>query len=187
MRELANIPVLEIDRASMIARKEHVLDGSGRKSSRVRRVCVDFHQDNLGTHLTGADWSANLKTLFIWEGVTNYLDAESVDAVFDFFAQGAPAGSRIIFTYVHVGVLEGAFAAPGLERLTAVLRDYGEPWTFGFEPKEVPGYLQQKGIQLLFDLGAAEYRQKYMPPVKKPIGYEFYRVALAEKVRDAAG
>jgi hypothetical protein len=58
--------------------------------------------------------------------------------VFDYFAQGALPGSRIIFTYVHVGVLDGAFAARGLERLTAVLRACGEPWTFGFEPKEVP-------------------------------------------------
>jgi O-methyltransferase involved in polyketide biosynthesis len=124
--------------------------------------------------------------LFIWEGVTNYLDTQSVEAVFNFFARDASSGSRIIFTYVHAGVLKSRFATPGVSRLTAALRAYGEPWTFGFMPEEVPAYLAKKGIRLLIDLGAAEYRGKYMPPVNKLIGYEFYRAALAEKVGDAA-
>jgi O-methyltransferase involved in polyketide biosynthesis len=124
--------------------------------------------------------------LFIWEGVTNYLDSRSVEAVFDFFARDAAIGSRMIFTYVHADLLNGRFVAPGVARLTAVLRAYGEPWTFGFKPEEVPGYLARKGIRLLNDLGAAEYRGKYMHPVNKLVGYEFYRVALAEKVGDAA-
>ena len=114
--------------------------------------------------------------------MTNYLDNRSVEAVFDFFARDAAIGSRIIFTYVHADVLNSKFAAPGVVRLTAALRAYGEPWTFGFRPEEVPAYLAKKGIRLLNDLGAAEYRAKYMPPVNKLIGYEFYRAALAEKV-----
>ena len=95
-------------------------------------------------------------------------------------------GSRIIFTYVHADVLNNSFAAPGVLRLANALRAYGEPWTFGFKPEEVPAYLAKKGLQLLIDLGAAEYRGKYMSPVKKLIGYEFYRAALAEKVGHAA-
>ena len=118
--------------------------------------------------------------------MTNYLDLRSVDAIFNFFARDASIGSRIIFTYVHADVLNRKFTAPGVARLTAALSAYGEPWTFGFLPEEVPAYLVKKGIRLLADLGAAEYRARYMPPVNKRIGYEFYRVALAEKVGYAA-
>lgn len=71
-------------------------------------------------------------------------------------------------------------------RLTADLRLYGQPWTFGFKPEEVPAYLAKNGLHLLNDLGAAEYRGKYMAHVKKLIGYEFYRAAFAEKVGHAA-
>jgi methyltransferase (TIGR00027 family) len=186
MRELANIPVFEVDRAAMITRKESLLSRGGRRQSQIRRVSVDFREDNLGDRLAEAGCSADIRTLFIWEGVTNYLDAESVDAVFSLFARGVCPGSRIIFTYVHAAVLDGRFATPGLGRLSAGLRAYGEPWTFGFKPEEVPSYLAKKGIRLVIDLGAAEYRQRYMPPVKKLIGYEFYRVALAEKEGNAA-
>jgi methyltransferase (TIGR00027 family) len=186
MRELENMPVFEVDRAAMIARKERILSRSHRTPSRIRRLGVDFQNDNLGNRLAQAGWSANLRTLFIWEGVTNYLDTRSVEAVFNFFAGEPCCGSRIIFTYVHADVLNGSFATPGVLRLTAALRACGELWTFGFKPEEVPAYLAKKGLSLLIDLGAAEYRGKYMAPVKKRIGYEFYRAALAEKVGNAA-
>jgi O-methyltransferase involved in polyketide biosynthesis len=118
MRELANMPVFEVDRAAMIARKERVLGGSDLKPSHIRRIGVDF------------------------------------------FARDASLGSRIVFTYIHAGVLDGSFATPGIGRLNAALRAYREPWTFGFQPEEVPAYLVKKGIRLLIDLGAAEYRRK---------------------------
>jgi methyltransferase (TIGR00027 family) len=169
-----------------LSRKERVLTGTSQRGRDVRRVSVDFQKDNLGQRLVEAGYSANLRTLFIWEGVTNYLDAESVDAVFNFFAETASPGSRIIFTYVHAGVLDGRFDAHGLARLTAVLRAYGEPWTFGFKPEELPAYLAKRGIRLLIDLGATEYRRKYMPSANKVVGYEFYRAALAERVSYAA-
>jgi methyltransferase (TIGR00027 family) len=186
LTELADIPVFEVDRAPMLALKQHVLGEARQRDRHVRRVGVDFQKDDLGHRLFEAGYSANLRTLFIWEGVTNYLDAESVDAVFNFFAQTAPPASRIIFTYVHAGVLDGRFDAPGLVGLTAVLRAYGEPWTFGFEPEKLPAYLAKKGISLLVDLGATEYRRKCMTPVNKPFGYEFYRAALAENMDHAA-
>jgi methyltransferase (TIGR00027 family) len=186
MRELANMPVFEVDRATLIARKERIVGGNHQPPSRIRRLPADFQKDKLGNRLAEAGWSANRPTLFIWEGTTNYLDARSVETVFDFFAGDACLGSRIIFTYVHADVLNNSFAAPGVLRLANALRAYGEPWTFGFKPEEVPAYLAKKGLQLLIDLGAAEYRGKYMSPVKKLIGYEFYRAALAEKVGHAA-
>jgi methyltransferase (TIGR00027 family) len=186
MRELRNVPVFEIDRPAMITHKERILGGGIRTPSGIRRIGVDFQKDDLKNRLAGEGCLANVRTLFIWEGVTNYLDIRSVEAIFNFFARDASVGSRIIFTYVHAGILNRSFLAPGVSRLTAVLSAYGEPWTFGFLPEEVPAYLTKKGIRLLADLGAAEYRAKYMPPVHKLIGYEFYRVALAEKVGYAA-
>jgi methyltransferase (TIGR00027 family) len=186
MRELENIPIFEVDRAPMIACKEWRLSRNHQTSTRIRRLGVDFQKDNLKNRLAEAGWSADLRTLFIWEGVTNYLDTRSIETVFNFFARDACLKSRIIFTHVHADVLNGRFATPGVLRLTAALRAYGEPWTFGFKPEEVPAYLAKKDIRLLIDLGAAEYRNKYLPPVNKLIGYEFYRAALAERVGHAA-
>jgi hypothetical protein len=70
---------------------------------------------------------------------------------------------------------------PGAEKLIAELGEIEEQWTCGFLPEELPGWLKGFGLRLVEDLGAAEYRQRYMP--ERTVlhkGYEFYRVAMAE-------
>jgi methyltransferase (TIGR00027 family) len=185
LKELAGLPVFEVDRAPMVAFKNGLLAGAMR--GRPIRVAVDFQQDVLEDRLREAGFAPGVKTLFLWEGVTNYLDAKSVGAVFDFAVRAAPSGSRFIFTYIHADAVDGSFPAPGLRKLLGRLRESGEPWTFGFRPEEVPGYLAAKGLRLKADLGAVDYRARYLPG--RPEGYEFYRVALAEtgSESDAAG
>jgi hypothetical protein len=93
----------------------------------------------------------------------------------------------VIFTYVHADAVAGHFEAPGLAKLLKGLRDRGEPWTFGFNPDDVAPHLAAFGLKVVADLGAAEYRRLYWPSLPDdPIGYEFYRVALAERATDAA-
>ena len=91
----------------------------------------------------------------------------------------------MIFTYVRRRVLDEPEAFAGGGRLLRALRRTGEPWTFGFDPADVPGYLAERGMELLEDLGAADYRERYWPGPRSAggmRGYEFYRVASA-KVR----
>jgi hypothetical protein len=51
----------------------------------------------------------------------------------------------------------------------------------------LPEYLARRGFRLIADLGAAEYRSRYWPPVAQPEGYEFYRAVLAEKMPSISG
>jgi methyltransferase (TIGR00027 family) len=152
--------------------------------AQVRNVPIDFLNEKPEDRLIAAGYAVAVKTLFIWEGVTNYLDAVAIDTAFDFFSRSA-AGSRVVFTYVHADAIDGSFPAPGLAKLLDRLRRIGEAWTFGFRPQDVPGYLAQKGFRLIADLGAADYRALYWPPPGQAEGYEFYRAVLAEKY-DAA-
>jgi hypothetical protein len=56
-----------------------------------------------------------------------------------------------------------------------------ESWTFGFRPEDLAEYLRLHGLHLIDDLGAADYRIKVMG-ARAPglVGYEFYRVGVAE-------
>jgi methyltransferase (TIGR00027 family) len=183
--ELAVIAVFEVDRPAMVAQKNELLEGEA-SSAMLERVAVDFLEDSIAEHLKAAGYDDTVKTVFIWEGVTNYLDDGSVAAVFDFVARDAKAGSKIVFTYVHADAVAGHFDAPGLSRLLASLEKRGEPWTFGFMPEDLPAYMAARGLKLASDLGAAEYRRLYWPTLPdRGHGYEFYHVALAETV-DAA-
>jgi methyltransferase (TIGR00027 family) len=185
---LAGTPVFEVDRAALLADKQRRLRDAGSTGrSDVIAVPVDFLRDDLKTRLDAAGVREGERTLFLWEGVTNYLDAASVSAVFDLVARIGGRGSRIIFTYVHAGVLDGGFDAPGLEALFARLAASGERWTFGFHPDQLSDDLARHGLSLIADLGAADYRNLVMGERSRGlVGYEFYRVAVAE-VAEAEG
>lgn len=178
--------VFEVDHPDTQAAKRRCLSsaaGSGPKH--VTYVATDFNLRQLEQSMADAGYDAARRTFFIWEGVTNYLDARAVDASFDWFAASAPQ-SRVVFTYVHHRLLGDPSSFPGGERLLSNLRRIGEPWTFGFDPAELPGYLAVRGLELLEDVGAADYRARYWSAEGQRMrGYEFYRAAIA-RVRGRA-
>jgi len=126
----------------------------------VHYVEIDFHHRGLAETLVDAGFEASLPGLFIWEGVTNYLTLEAVGSVFRYVGTLSP-GCRIVFTYVHGGVLDGSVNFEGAENLLRGVAQLGEPWTFGLCPSQVPDFLRTRGLELDSDLGAQEYRVLY--------------------------
>lgn len=173
---LAAARVFELDRAELLARKARRL---GPPPAHLTRVPIDFQRDAIGPRLLSAGYAPAARSLFIWEGVTNYLDSASVSEVLEAVAAFK---ARLIFTYVHADAVAGVFDAPGLDPLLRNLRRIGEPWTFGIKPEALDGFLRDHGLRRIADLGAAEYRALYFGDAKAKEGYEFYRVALAEPV-----
>jgi methyltransferase (TIGR00027 family) len=174
--------VFEVDHpATQAAKRERLAALDSAASPRVEFVGVDFTRDDLGRSLARAGFDPARRTFFVWEGVTNYLTDAAVDAVLRWVAAEAAPGSRILFTYVHRGLLDGSVKFAGTRALAATLDRAGEPWTFGLDPAELSGYLAARGLTLVEDLGAAEYRARYMGAASRRMtGYEFYRAALAE-------
>ncbi len=177
---LRRIRVFEVDRRDMLARKrEHLRQALEGSPSHVTFVDIDFNSQNLFDVLTdaGIDWAR--RTLFIWEGVTNYLSATVVDAVIRGLAEHAPH-SRLVFTYVDCSVLDGSPRFPDGPALLRRMERLGEPWTFGFHPAELSRYLHTRGLRLICDMDAREYRAKYMTCRGTSMrGYDFYHVAIA--------
>lgn len=171
---LSSARVFELDRPALLARKESLL---GTPPAHLMRVAIDFQRDAIAARLLTAGYEPDARSVFVWEGVTNYLDDASVGAVLDTIA-GFKA--RLIFTYVHADAVAGTFDAKGLGPLLKELRRIGEPWTFGLRPEVLGDYLNRHGLRPLADLGAEDYRALYWDAAKAGQGYEYYRVALAE-------
>jgi methyltransferase (TIGR00027 family) len=148
----------------------------------VRFVTVDFDRECLAERMLEAGFDPSQRTIVVWDGVTNYLRADAVAAVVA-WAGGLSAGSRLIFTYVHAGALDGTARFHGAAGMLRTVAQSGEPWTFGLLPENVADYLKPFGLRLTANLNAAEYRLKVMGPAAQRIrGYEFYNVAQAEVV-----
>jgi methyltransferase (TIGR00027 family) len=179
---LRNIPVIEIDHPDTAQLKINKLKKINVPLPRhVRFLQIDFNKQSLFDLLNQHQVDFSLLTTIIWEGVTHYLSKEAIKATFEVLKKFA-AGSAVIFTYVNKQVLDNPSSFFAAEKLLQDLTDIEERWTFGFDPATLPSYLTHFNFQLLQDKGAAEYRQLYTPERNKlNKGYEFYRVAFAQK------
>jgi methyltransferase (TIGR00027 family) len=181
MPELAGVAIYEVDRGDTQAvKRARVPDHPG-----VHYVAVDFLHDDVASSLAAAGWDRARPSLFVWEGVTGYLTEAAVVKTLDWLGTTAP-GSRVVFTYLHAGLLDGTTPFPGGERVIDNVRRLGEPWRFGLHPEAVAGFVAASGLALRENLGADEYRRRYLGDAVAP-GYGFYRLALAEVVGRGAG
>jgi len=145
----------------------------------VRYVQADFNSEKLPKLLAAAGFSSSLPAVFLWEGVTNYLTPEVVDSVLGYVSSCRPS-SRIIFTYVHSGALDGSGCFEGAAKLLRDVAQLGEPWIFGLDPDAVPGFLCRRGLRLERDASAREYRtQCWGTKGQRMKGYNFYHVVIA--------
>jgi methyltransferase (TIGR00027 family) len=178
---LDQVSVFELDHPDTLEQKRQCLKMALCPiPQHVRFIATDFNQQSAGETLATTDHDPRLRTFFIWEGVTNYLSESAVDKMFCWLGTATP-GSLIAFTYVNRRVLEEPKSFYGAKRLLRNLERLGEPWTFGLDPVEIPRYLSIRGLTLIEDVGANEYRLRYLKGRRDVLkGYEFYRVAFAQ-------
>jgi len=180
---IAQARVFEVDHPVTQARKNAVITRRlGTLPAHVTLVPVDFAAFDLATVMAEAGYRNDARTFFICEGVTHYLSSEAVDALFRYVSESAARGSRLVFTYLHRGMLDGSQTFAGADTTLATVRRVGEPYTFGFDPVELPDYLATRGLALIEDVGPAAYRARYLHPrgrSHEPLA-EFQRAALVE-------
>jgi methyltransferase (TIGR00027 family) len=176
--------VFEVDHPDTLSRKRTALTHAfGALPGHVRFVATDFNQDDLEQAMAAAGYCESARTLFLWEGVTNYLTEAAVDATLCWCSRAA-SGSRLLFTYVERSVLENPQSFFSTEKLFATLAAAGEAWTWGIEPAALAQFLAKRGLSLEQDVGAEEYRRLYWGERARTMrGYEFYRIAVARVAR----
>jgi len=179
--ELRAATIFEVDHPETFATKRAQLAKFiAREPANLTFVQIDFNRQSLEVVLRQAGFDPSQRSIFLWEGVTNYLTAEAVAAVLRLVASCA-AGSELIFTYVHRSALDHPATFPDAEKLLRSLEKIGEPWTFGLLPDEVSSFLSNTGLRLRQDVGSSDYRAQFMGRRGRHLkGYEFYRVAVAD-------
>lgn len=176
------VSVFEVDHPATQAWKRSRIESfHDEVPTQVTFVPVDFEREELGRALDTCGFEEEVKTLFIWEGVTQYITAQAVDSTFRYISNVVSPGSRIVFTYIHRGLIEGSVEMEGAEKLLSELQRQGEPWRFGIDPAELSEYLDVHGFRLIEDVGAADYRERYLEPMGREMNlFEGERVAVAE-------
>ena len=179
--ECRKIRVFEVDQSGILRLKRTKLDQLlHRFPENISFVKIDLNIQKLDQTLFQRGFNKNQPAFFIWEGVTQYLTRRAVDQTMHFISGTAP-GSFLLFTYVHKKAIDHWLNGPKRNFIRKWVKKMGEPWIFGFDPKKLPDYLNEHGLELIEDVDSKAFRQRYMNPQSPHIEkYRFYRAALAQ-------
>lgn len=155
MDRLENVTFLEVDYGpTQEYKKQRVKEILGALPKSVRYVPMDFTKDDLLTQLQKAGYSHRAKSLFIWEGVTQYIPEASIKSTLDFVRDHSAAGSEIVFDYSlssdsRINNPHTRFAA------------WGEPWIFGFPDGSAGEYVRRNGLTVVSDISMGDLETQY--------------------------
>ncbi len=175
------VRVFELDHPATQAAKQRALRHSGRPAADVTFVPIVFGADDPARALAASGFAAGARTLVLWEGVTNYLDRQAVDATFGLLASMLGPGSLVLFTYVNAAILDGSAVFAGAQTTMRAVRRVGEPFTFGFVPSQLPAYLAARGFELLADERVSDAARRFYPAGRCPAAPAYYHVAQSRK------
>jgi methyltransferase (TIGR00027 family) len=159
----SDLPVFEVDLPVNIARKKSAVQRAiGAIPASVNLVPLDFERDDLFGTLTEHGYRTDARTLFIWEGVTQYLTEDAVRGTLAAL-QGAVTGSRLVFTYVRKDFIDGSNMY-GAQVLYKRFRQRRQVWKFGLDPDEIEAFVGGYDWRLVEQAGPDYYLQHYIKP-----------------------
>jgi len=173
------VEFFEVDHPSTsVIKRNHVNRALGTLPTSVKYVPVDFQCQSVQRALEESGFDATGRSLFLWEGVSNYLTEESVRATLSFLS-GLSPGTQLVFTYVDEAVIRDPSAFRGGREVQGTFAKLDEPWTFGIRPDHAGVFFSECGLCLDSDLCAPEYRRLYYRDSERIKGYEFYHLVTA--------
>jgi methyltransferase (TIGR00027 family) len=159
MRELEGVRVFEVDHPSTQAYKRARIETRLPTAREVRFVAVDFERDALGDALAKAGHEASVPTLWLWEGVTQYLEPEAMRATLRGVAARSAQGSRLLVSY---GTPTASPLGAGFVRLAIVgFRVVGESIKGMYTPEGMRGELAAEGFRVFEDTSAAQWGERF--------------------------
>ncbi len=165
-RELPDVLCVETDHPATQAAKRRALARWGELGGNLKLVTLDLARSAPREVLAALpEYREEADTFLIAEGLTMYLQAGEMDALFAFLREHAGAGSRFAFTFLEPQA-DGRINFPGASPFVRPwLEKVGEPFTWGIGRRHLPAYLAERGFELLDLAGAAELRQRYLSPL----------------------
>jgi len=162
------IKVFEVDHpATQEFKKEKVLERFKELPSHVSYIPVDFIKEDFQTGLFANGYDRRLKTLFIWEGVTMYVDSDTVDQTLSFIVKNVGNGSSLIFDYTYPEVLAGTFERKEAKEWLRIAQKSDEPLLFGISRDTIEKFLTDRGFSNVVSVSSEYFNTTYFTGVNQ--------------------
>lgn len=130
----------------------------------VTLVPINFNKESLKNVLEKAGHDNNEKTLFIWEGVSYYLEPESVDATLEFVNNSSHNESVIAFDYAISISEENINNYYGVKEFAQTWRKHrsNELFRFAIDEGKIESFLEQRGLKIVNHLDNREIEKTFL-------------------------
>jgi methyltransferase (TIGR00027 family) len=176
-RELPGTLFVECDHPATQGVKRRALARWGELDGNLKLVTLDLARAKPPEVLAALpEYRPGADTFLLAEGLTMYLQAEEMDAIFAFLREHAGPRSRFAFTFMEPRA-DGRVSFPAASPLVGLwLSLVGEPFTWGVRRQDLPRYLGERGFELMDLAGAETLRERYLSPA----GLADRRLAVGE-------
>jgi methyltransferase (TIGR00027 family) len=142
-----DVKVFEVDHpATQAVRLKKLIAIFGARPAHVTYVPIDFNLQTLSERLIESSYDERGKTLFIWQGVTQYLTPAAVDDTLAFVSEHSGPGSRIIFDYMDTTLLGGTPRHGEVSSMRRYRRLTNEGLAFGIPIDSIQAFLEERGF-----------------------------------------
>lgn len=130
----------------------------------VNFVPIDFIKDSLLEVLETAGFQNQHKTLFIWEGVSYYLDRESIENTLTFFNQFTQKDSTLAFDYIISAPEADLGEYYGVKEFLQTMKDYhaDEELMFSIGKGEIESFLTARNLSLVEHMDTETIESAYL-------------------------
>ncbi len=185
--EFRHATVFELDlNSTQVIKKALTRRLYGRLPANVCYVAIDFSQDSVTDRLLKAGFQTHRRTLFIWEGVTLFLNQDIIEQTLGQLAE-LTHDSRIIFDFVPPELVDDQTDYQGNRQLLKLCADIQEPLTFGCAPEKMPGILKGLGYDQVKIVSLPQANKIYCGSDKIEDSYYFATARISGNGREGNG
>lgn len=150
MPVLAGVDVFEVDHPATQRRKRAAVGGLATLARSVHFAPIDFERDRLTQCLANSGHVRDQPTMWVWEGVTPYLEPRAISQTLRDIAAASAPESTLAMTYARrpLGPLESVVLDRAIELGFASL---GEPLRGAMSPTTASAHIEAVGWALVHD------------------------------------
>ena len=137
LTEGTGIRVFELDQKGTLTVKIETLNRAGVKHDWVTYIPVDYAGEPWVERLLEVGFDRTKKTLFVWESVSLFLEADVVKETLIQMAEMCADGSTIAQDFYSSAFASGRISRTVMST-SSVMGRMGEPWRFGIDMSEDP-------------------------------------------------
>jgi methyltransferase (TIGR00027 family) len=144
--EFRRTTIFELDlQSTQVIKKALTRRLYGKLPRNVTYIAIDFSKDSVTEKLVRAGFRLHKRTVFIWEGVTLFLNQDIIEETLGRLVE-LGSDNRIIFDFVPPELIDDETDYMGNRQLLQLCANVQEPLTFGCQPNRMKNILQGLGF-----------------------------------------